>query len=375
VDRAFGRLGRLALGGADRRSVRVIPKLRVVLVEVLRRRLDLIDHRRPPFGWKGAVDGLKKTGALGSSKRWSSVIDEIKATTEDLDKYDSQLRKHTYAATIGTAKRESAKPAECPVHSYNTSLSTLRRASATFGKAPLVKPPATAGPAVHSYSAMGSSLTPKSGGATFGRASTGRGEPPRTACSVASYSAPASTLRPRGGGTFGKAAARPGSVAMTRTGLLLSAKPNSLPPLEPLLQGKKGAATAANALGFASKLKRAVASAESVGAAAAPLEPLPPRATSADVLILDSGDGPASPFDATPTGGATPTLASGEATPMLASGEATPAELEDTEEEGTVRTSGAAALALELLKEESASPVKRKLNVIGATPLALDQTA
>jgi hypothetical protein len=72
------------------------------------------------------------------AERWSSVIDEIKATTEDLDKYDSQLRNHTYAATIGTAKRESAKPAECPVHSYNTSLSTLRRASATFGKA-LVK--------------------------------------------------------------------------------------------------------------------------------------------------------------------------------------------------------------------------------------------
>jgi len=325
---------------------------------------------KPKMNWKGAVEGLKKTGAMGASKRWTSVIQEIKATTEDLDKYDASQRKHSYAATIGTAKREGAAPAPCPVHAYNSAVSTLRRGSATFGKAPLDKPPATAGPAVHSYSAMGSTFTPKAG-ATFGKASTGRGVAGKSACNVAYYSAPStasSTMtlgRSPMGGTFGKAAARPGSVAMTRTGLLLSSKPAALPPLEPLTC-KSRTAAASHAIGFANKLKRAVASSESVGAAPAadqPQQQLRPRSASADILVIDQHAGS--------SGEATPATLSGEATPMEAAAE----EIEQRDGEPSKRHSDAAQLALELLKEESVSPVKRKLAMARDAAAALEQAA
>lgn len=328
---------------------------------------------RPKLGWKGAVDKLAKSGALGTSKRWTVVLREIKETTNALDKYDVSLRKHTYSATIGTAKREVAKPAPCPVHSYNTALSTLRsKHAATFGKASLDKPPPTAGPAIHSYSSLGSSFTPKLG-ATFGRASTGRGEPPRTACSVHSYSPmpPATPLArrspTRGGGTFGTAPARPGSIAMTRTGLLLSSKPSTLPPLEPLTKPSKTAA-ATHALGFASKLKRAVSSAESVGAATQ-LEGAG-QGGSADILILDNESRETPPQS---TGeAATRATHEEQRNPSVAqSGDATPTELEVGEGEGAGNppTSSAAEL-VELLNKEAISPVRRKLTMSLVEPTA-----
>jgi len=212
-------------------------------------------------GWRSAVSGLKRQGALGASKRFAAVVEDITTSVNDLNNYDAAIRKHTFSATIGTARlaRDELAPAPCPVHSYNTALSTLRKKHAAFNHAERVLGGPIASCSVHSYS--GASFTPKSTTSTFGRASTGRGEPPKTACSVAYYSAERMpTARPtRPVGTFGTAPAR-GSVTMSRTGLVLApSKPTTLPPIG---SGPSRTAATARAATFASKLRKAVSSSE-----------------------------------------------------------------------------------------------------------------
>ena len=332
---------------------------------------------RPKLGWKGAVEKLAKTGALGASKQWSTVLDDIRATTKDLDSYDVALRKHTYAASFGKAPLKHPPMSAGPkVHSYSGMGSTLRSTVATFGKAPIEHPPISAGPKVHSYSGMGSTFTPKMG-ATFGRAKTGRGDPPKTACSVHSYSSipPATPLTRKSPvrGTFGTAPARPASIVMTRTGLLLSTgKPASLPPLTPL---RSKARSTTNALGFASKLKRAVSSAENLQSG--PADILIIDRTPSSTAALDSG---APHPDALDSEGAAPAA---EAPALEASvtrlseeyqrkvgrlaGDATPPELglKEGSLPNLLTEADAAALARELLDaKETVSPVKRKLSML-----------
>jgi len=300
---------------------------------------------RAKLGWTGAVKALAADGALGTNKRWSAILD-LTASVTDLDRYDAALRKHTFAATMGKARRPTAAPAECPVHAYNNKMSTLRSTVATFGKAPLPEPPKTAapsvhsyteprstlrkstaatfgkapieapprtaGPDVHSYAAPFSSFTPKLG-ATFGRATTGRGEALKTACSVHSYSAtmttPSTARRSaaQAVSTFGTAPARPQSfTAMTKTGLLLATpkRPTTLPPLAPAQR----TAAAAHAITFASKLRKTVSAVEVMTLEETPKGTCSPArvGTPAEMTKAASTPGAATPIwdaDATPTFG------------------------------------------------------------------------
>lgn len=198
---------------------------------------------------------------MGVQQQWDSVIQDVTASTKELDKYDSALRKHVFAATIGKSKRPGLGPAPCPVHSYNQSLSTLRETAVKFGSAARglnaeLRTPCS----VHTYSAVRSSLTPKSN-ATFGRAKTGRAEPPRTICGIHSYMS--DTVTPRRPlkmvGTFGTATAR-GDAMMTRSGLLIAAaKPASLAPLHGGDKHVASSTSQAIGNGVASRLRRKTA--------------------------------------------------------------------------------------------------------------------
>jgi len=246
--------------------------------------------KKPKLGWKGSMEVLGKAGTLGTAKQWSTVIERIRATTADLDGYDIALRKHSFGATFGNANADRAlsKDSPCAVHCYSKTTFTPKPGAATFGRASLLQPPPTAAPTNHTYHPLklGSSFAPRPGAATFGRAKTGRGEPPKTPCNVHSYLGEhepprtAGARKPSLTGTFGTAPARPASIAMTRTGLLLSAaKPATLTPL-PLVKAR----ASSQAVGFANKLKKTVSTASAAAIAVKPTS----SKDGAEILVLDA---------------------------------------------------------------------------------------
>jgi len=162
---------------------------------------------------------------------------------------------------------------------------------------------------------------------------------------------------------------------MTRTGLLLaSGKPASLPPLTPLRSTTR---STANALGFASKLKRAVSSAENVGSADILVIDRTPSST--DVLGADALSDEATGTTAAlgePAVKASAARLSEEYQRTLGrlAGDATPPEhgLNEGGLPNLLTESDAAALTRELLQaKETVSPVKRKLSMVAA----LEQSA